>query len=308
MSKICTISTIKASLRETLMFVYYHLNVGVDQIIIFFDDPNDKAADYLQDFERVTCVRCDDFYWKQNGGTKSPAIEDRQVINNNNGLVMARDRGFQWAIFIDNDELVYTDSSLKDILSRINGDVIRFKIYEAVSEKEHYDSLFDTALFKTSARSIQIKAAMLLGCKRAFFEGRYFRGHMDSKVAVRVNADIIKMYIHGPQLSEKGIVERKTNKIKLLHYDCVGIDAWKSKRLGRLEKSSVKGLRGHIKKQQELFASALSRDGAALHHLYRENYIIPKFEQKILRLLNMLAYVHIDKKLFERPKEADICS
>lgn len=304
MNKVCTISTIKAPSRETIMFVNYHLNIGIDQVIIFFDDPHDPAVDHLKNYDRVTCMRCDDSYWKQNGGSRPLAIEDRQVINNNYGLEMVRRKGFQWAIFIDHDELVYSDKNLKSVLSRTNADVIRFKIYEAVSEKEHYDNIYNTALFKTSARSFQIRAAMLLGCKRAFFEDKYFRGHMDSKVAVRLSADIKKMCIHGPSLSENLFFEKKTRKIILLHFDCVGIDAWKAKRLGRLDKLSIKGLRGHIKRQQEIFAKALN-DGEELRRLYRENYIIPKYEQMILRMLNMLASVQIDKKLFAPPKWAD---
>lgn len=302
MNKVSTISTIKAPTPEIIMFVNYHLNIGIDRVIIFFDDPQDPAIDSLKDYDRVTCVRCDDSYWEQNGGSRPLPIEDRQVINNNNGLQMVRRESFQWAIFIDHDELVYSDSNLKCLLSRADADVIRFKIYEAVSEKEDYVNIYDTALFKVSARSFQIWAAMLLGCKRAFFEGKYFRGHMDSKVAIRLSADIKRMGIHGPQLHGNRILEKTVSDIMLLHFDCVGMDAWRKKRLGRLEISSIKGLRGHHKKQQEIFAQALQIGGEELSRLYRENYIVPKYEQIVLRMLNMLATVHINKKLFESPQ------
>ena len=41
------------------MFVNYHLNIGVDHIYLFFDDPTDAAADALARRARVTAVRCD---------------------------------------------------------------------------------------------------------------------------------------------------------------------------------------------------------------------------------------------------------
>jgi len=299
MNKVCTVSTIKAPVSETLMFVNYHLNIGIDQVIIFFDDPNDASAGYLKDYRRVTCVMCDDSYWQKNGGSRPLAIEDRQVINNNNGLEMARERSFQWAIFIDNDELVYPAGDLKLLLSGIKADVVRFTIYEAISEEEYYDNIFVPALFKRPARSLQIRAAMLLGCKRAFFEGKYFRGHIASKVAVRVNTEIKKVGIHGPASS--GVVEELTRQIMLLHYDCVGIDSWKTKWLGRMNVSAVKGLGSNRKRQLELFAKALHQDNTELRGLYRQVYLIPKYEQMILGMLNMLASVQLDKKLFEPP-------
>lgn len=301
MNKVCTISTIKAPLSETLMFVNYHLNIGVDEVFIFFDDPNDAAADYLKDYRGVTCVRCDDIYWEQYGGIRPLAIEERQIANNNNGLEMARKRDYQWAIFIDNDELVYPDGDLKAILSGFRVDVIRFTIYEAISEEEYYENIFVPALFKKPAGSLQMRVAMLLGCKQAFFEGKYFRGHLDSKVAIRVNADIRQMGIHGPASSGESVVEKTTCQVKLLHYDCIGIDSWKTKWLGRMSVSAVKGLGENRKRQLELFAKALHKDGEELRRLYKEVYLIPKYEQMILRMLNMFASVKIDKKLFSPP-------
>ena len=303
MNTICTISTIKAPLGETLMFVNYHLNIGIDQIIVFFDDPDDVAADCLKDYPAVTCVRCDDSYWKQYGGLRPAAIEDRQVVNNNNGLEMARSRGIQWAIFIDHDELVYPVGDLKNILSALRTDVIRFTIHEAISEEEHYDNIYVPTLFKKPAGPLQIRAAMLLGCRRAFFEGGYFRAHLDSKVAVRVNAEVRMMGIHGPSSAGDSVVEKTTTQVKLLHYDCVGIDSWKSKWLGRMNVSAVKGLRGRRKTQLDLFASAIRNDGEDLRRLYRQVYLIPKYEQAILRGLNMLTVVQIDGKYFEPPPQ-----
>jgi len=39
MTKVALISTVKGPTNEILMFVHYHLNSGLDEIILFFDDP-----------------------------------------------------------------------------------------------------------------------------------------------------------------------------------------------------------------------------------------------------------------------------
>jgi hypothetical protein len=297
--KVCIVATIRAPLRETLMFVSYHLNVGIDHIFIFFDDPQDQAISALEDNNAVTCVRCDESYWQENGGQRPTAVEARQCTNNSIGLIHARKADMDWAIFVDHDELLYTRKSIRLLLAEANADVVRFRLYEAVSERMHYENLYATSLFKTSARSVQIRLATMLGCRNAFFEGKYFRGHLDSKVAVSLKSGIKIMGIHGPAGLENSYTERTIKEILLLHFDCVGFEAWKAKGLKRIEPGSVTGLRGNRLRQQELFADALGRgDEEELKKMYREMFTIPRHEQRILRLLGMMTTVNIDPILF----------
>ena len=53
-NKICTVTTGKVSLRNTLDFVNYHLNIGIDHMYMFFDDPKDVAINILSKYEDVT--------------------------------------------------------------------------------------------------------------------------------------------------------------------------------------------------------------------------------------------------------------
>lgn len=282
------------------MFANYHLNVGVDRVFIFLDDPNDEAAAHLEQIDGVTCIRCNEEYWARNGGKRPEVLDERLVANINNGLAMAREQGFEWAIFIDNDELVFPEGRLKETLNQCGADVVRFTILEAVSEQERYEHIFAPSLFKKPARSIQVRLAMLLGCRRAFFEGRYFRGHQDSKVAVRTAADIKKMGVHRPIDAGAGVVEKTTRRIKLLHFDCVGMDSWKSKWLCRIDVSANTNVLGkNRKRQMEVFAEALGGNEEKLRELYGEIYVIPNYEQIVLRLLNMMTTIKVDGRLFE---------
>ena len=52
--KICTSTTLKTSLKSTLDFVNYHMNIGIDHMFLFFDDPKDEAIKILLDYPSVT--------------------------------------------------------------------------------------------------------------------------------------------------------------------------------------------------------------------------------------------------------------
>src|SRR5579863_8930815 len=146
--KVCIISTIRAPLRETMYFVNYHLNLGIDQIILFFDDPKDPAAEALSNYVRVRTIRCDSAYWAALRLEAPALVGQRQVMNVNYGMKLAGQIGFDWAIHIDGDELLMADGEIGNILAQQSVDVVRFAMKEAVSEKDRYDNVFEATLFK----------------------------------------------------------------------------------------------------------------------------------------------------------------
>ena len=204
--KVCLVSTIRSTVTETIYFVNYHLNIGIDEIILFFDNPDDEAFVHLKDYTRVRLTRCDSDYWRTKGVSRPATIEDRQECNANVGLRVAAEAGFQWIIHIDSDELIVPKDDLKMILSMYSADVLRFAIKEAVSERDHYDNIFQATLFKERARGekrFRSRLAMLFGCSGAFFEGEYFRAHAASKAAIRVSPKITHLNLHGPKLGRR---------------------------------------------------------------------------------------------------------
>ena len=54
MTKVAIISTVRAPLNELKMFINYHLNIGVDEIILFFDDPSHIDISPLGKYKNVT--------------------------------------------------------------------------------------------------------------------------------------------------------------------------------------------------------------------------------------------------------------
>jgi hypothetical protein len=146
--KICLIATARSTIHDVLHFVNYHLNIGIDKIILFFDDPNDPAIAPLENYAAVWAVKCDDAYWESRGAERPLTIEQRQEINVNAGLRLAQQNDFGWIIHIDSDELLFLKDDIKAILSRHRGDVVMFSMKEAVPDKDHFRHRFEPSLFK----------------------------------------------------------------------------------------------------------------------------------------------------------------
>jgi hypothetical protein len=237
-NKICIVTTIKAPILDTVRFVNYHRNIGVDEIFLFFDDPDDPAIECVEDYDGVTCFRCDSDHWKALGNPSRLLTGDRLTSNASFALALVRERGFSWIIHIDSDELILPDGDLKTLLAKSQSDVVRFAISEAVPEKLVYDSCFEPVLFRKlpSRPRKQKKRARRLGCGGAFVGGEYFRGHEASKTAVRVSANIDRLGIHGPQTKGQKLPVARTNEIRLLHFDSIGVASWKGKWTQRIDK------------------------------------------------------------------------
>ncbi len=65
--RVATATVLKTTPEQTFQFVSYHRHLGVDEIILFFDDPTDVAADALDGVEGVTVFRCDAAHWSEVG-------------------------------------------------------------------------------------------------------------------------------------------------------------------------------------------------------------------------------------------------
>ncbi|MFV8783034.1 glycosyltransferase family 2 protein [Microbulbifer sp. SA54] len=302
MNTVGIISTVKAPILQLHLFVNYHLNVGIDHIILFFDDPDDEGIDFFSKYTQVTAVRCSSDYWHKIIGKRPESIERRQTINVNHGAELLSLKKIDWLIHIDCDELLRTSQPIKQIIGRHKTDAIRFSLFEAVAEKETYDHIFLPSLFKKKPSKKQISMAKKLGCSNAIFEGEFLRGHMMSKSAVRIsNKTKGKHGIHGPKKSH-GLKLTNTDLIQLLHFDCVSIDDWKMKWDRRLDGTGLAlRMRDNRKKQMQLYESAKMEGGKALSSMFNKLHNIRRRERPILYILGMLKRIYINKKMFENP-------
>lgn len=301
MSKIAVISTVKSPPDELSKFVNYHLNIGIDNVILFFDDPKDEAVSMFETCPQVICIICSDGYWRRELGNKPDSIEARQIHNVNNGVKLAQDNGCGWIAHIDSDELIFNvGDSLVSQLEEFNADIVKMSVREAVADQKGNDHIFQSKWFKKPVPTEKIERAFKYGCKNAIFQGEYFRGHLDSKAFVKIGPKIKKYGIHYPMECDEGVLVKQTENIKLLHYDCVSFEAWNLKWSRRSDGSALaKKMRKNRNAQFQEFEQAKNKGHDQLQLLFRKMHIVSTKEKIILRLLGMLEKNIIHPKLFK---------
>lgn len=315
--KISIVTTLRAPLHTTQDFVHFHLNSGVDHIFLYFDDPNDPAIQCLQDEPRLTCIACDEAFWRSTPkyvlrGSIRPYDEaygamklvDRQLTNANHGLALARKKGGGWVAHIDSDELIFSTQELKLFLRRLPRTVneVRLAVREALATEVSKDRRFSEFIwFKRPTAGSRLRLAQALGCK-IIFEGEFFRGHTSSKCLIRADADVLSMGIHRPAFIDDSRCAVETAGHYLLHYDDLGLVNWKDKFGQRLDGAlAASTMRDNRLKQLRLFEQA--RDAQPSEHdnieeLYSDLYVAGSVELGILRVLGMLQRIDIPQSLF----------
>jgi Glycosyl transferase family 2 len=331
-TKVATVTTIKAPLNETLMFVNYHLNIGVSHMFLFFDDPNDVAIEAVANYEKVTSIKCDSKYWdnlslqpklidksKQNWTSLTSSVQleekteyfsnstyEKQLINANYAFNLAQQDGCDWLIHIDSDELIYVKQPLDVLLSKVgeNINVLVIEPSETVPEQDEHENFFEeVTLFKNKESLWQKYLAYFLGCKGVFQEGYYFRGHPYGKSAIRTNTDIQSVDIHYPIIAEgKKVKAKKFRQATLLHFDCCSFKTWKRKLIRRYEGTTTfPNMRSDRKKQLAKFAEVYeSGNNTQLRELYHQQYLLSNYERKALGMLGLLKRIQLDPKLFQK--------
>jgi hypothetical protein len=343
------VATVREPLEKLIHFVNYHLNVGIDHLYLFFDDPDDPAANRMTD-PRVTGTRCSSAYWKeqlqrlshgdlQSIRERSPelykhfmidlvqpkvTIETRQHINVAVALRYAKSHNVDWIFHVDGDELVYVpETSLKQELAKVHPstDFLVFGTLEAVPEREVYRNEFlETTLFRDVVRlrlplpmSMHTRCAnslakahafvrKLAGCRNAFFNGEYFRGHIIGKSIVRTSSDSLELGMHLPY-SSKPLTLRISNTGRILHYDCVTFEAWLEKWKRRFDGTGKASVMRKNRIQQGDDFLKLHRAGnmEELKKLYRELYFVPAREQWRLFSLGLLRRIQLSQSTFLTP-------
>jgi len=125
------VTTLREPRDKILRFVNYHLNVGIDHILLFLDEGEPPPA--LLGDPRVTVTRCDPEHWRQarrqleegplralrdcDGRRYRAALRQlggasldhqvKQYLNASLALGRARSLGLDWLFHVDGDELIH---------------------------------------------------------------------------------------------------------------------------------------------------------------------------------------------------------
>jgi len=186
-------------------FLRYHFSIGVSEIFLFFDDPEDDAISRANGYENLSVVPVDDaLRQRQRRGILYPELEShlesevmaRQMLNVETALEWAAERGLDWLIHIDIDELFFARQGLERFFSGIPEEVgiVNFYNYEAAPENLSYEDPFrDVTLFKRNP------AVLSLDRQRPYpdFNGKpHFLGYINGKSAVRVAPGALPSGVH----------------------------------------------------------------------------------------------------------------
>lgn len=319
-NKICSVSTIKSPLHETLRWVNYHLNIGIDHMFICFDDPKDKAIKKLKDNNKVTCIKCDEKHFKDliSPGEKVSDINIQKKLEFNAKFVfdLIKQQDYEWMFaHLDSDELLYVENGLKEFLSKINENtnVICLLPLDSVSEKDNYKNVFkEVTLFRNLGKIARFyypnkmllqKLIPLIKRNEGNLAGIYFKGHAAGKSIIRTNSQIERFQGHRPIAKEgETLVQEFPSDANILHFNACGFDIWKSKWLSKHQRDNPTQSMSPrtIKLYCEFIHVYKKNSEEELKKLYHsQSYISPSL--KIIFLsLGLLRNIKLDEKLFEK--------
>lgn len=88
-------------------FVAWHLALGASEMHLYFDRPDDPAADLVASLPEVRVTRCDPAYWQSLGKRRPDKHQLRQVLNARHAYnVMQAD----WLLHCDGDEFIWAEA------------------------------------------------------------------------------------------------------------------------------------------------------------------------------------------------------
>jgi hypothetical protein len=227
---------------------FYLINESIS-IIIFFDSVNESTLKRLDAMVlkngysgQVTFRVCDNAHWISLIGRQPANMPEKQHANLRLGAEIARRSGADWAISVDDDELIWPLSSLLEMLGRQDHrtDLLQLRSMEAVHSLYSAFSLkpFQAQFFRTSLDEKQYHKAMfdtnslVIRYRHRLtdrFRKRGFLAHTNGKCAFRLNSPIDIWRQHKPSSSKAELKIVQQDAAFILHFDAINFYYWHKK-------------------------------------------------------------------------------
>lgn len=318
MIKISTVTTLKASLEDTLYFVNYHLKLGIDHMFLFFHDPQDPAIEKLSTQNKLTIIPMGEKYYHQT--PYDPDENNFILIQRYNATKAYNDSReyYDWIIHIDADELIHSKNLKKELADLPHSvDIALMLSYEAVANKTKQSDLFSgTKYFKVNLRKqvlqtsilsenyiilnkkeIEVRASImekkmiitrLLGID--FSTRGFFQGHKLGKSAMRTQKNLTV----GPHLpTAKEMLKLVVLKnVKLLHFECTNYKVWYKK----METRTKHKFDTHSSKRMSVLKYFMKyvqeNNQNSLHLLYHRLYSLNSYQIFMLKLMGLIQRIN----------------
>lgn len=234
--KTAVVITVKNEARLLWQNILYHLGMGVNTIFVYFDHTTDHTAATIKDIKQVvtsTSVSAEKYkdkpYLKKFWIHAEEHHTARQCLNTYDALQQCKQKGFDWLISLDADELFSTGTggrqSLHDFfnIERTNNfDIIQLPTLEVINRKMAYQNIMaEETLFKKQknfkSKFDQLYRNIYNPYTEKHITTSYWLGHTMGKAAINVNKDVIPFNVHRYQFVD-GTKPKIHTAGNILHY------------------------------------------------------------------------------------------
>ena len=254
-----------------MAFVAHHLTLGADRIQLFFDDPDDPAADTLRQIDRVLVTRCTDAFWTKNGFPRAEKLQERQrrVLRR-----VYRSTNLDWMLHIDIDEYMQTKQPISALLERTPKDqpVVKAAPFESMYDPTLKDDLFTGRLFRGWVQDPDLRR-IVFGNLAPILTGGML-SHRQGKCFFRSGVEGLVPTVHNARLNGATTNEMPFHPdLTLLHFHANEPDQWVASAHSRARSGSYSF-------QPMLAEHILSLDQEQLYAFFQQvHHLLPETEQ-----------------------------
>lgn len=226
------VSTVRGDALDILRFAAYHLDLGVDRLYIYLDEPNPQAFEALDAHPKVDVCNCDDAYWGKRNRERPEKHQLRQTANSS---FTYRRCEQDWLAHIDLDEFLWPSEPISSLLGSVpeNYPSARVRPVEAIAEAK---DLYKAFIPIGPDREALIQD--LYPNYGAFVLGG-FLSHVQGKLFVRTGMRKISFRIHNLFQDKKPVHKKfELPQIDLCHRHAPDWDHWQAHYQFRMERGS----------------------------------------------------------------------
>jgi len=209
-----TVTTAKENPDQLRAFVAWHLGAGAQNIVIFFDDPDDPSAQIFAHMPQVTTIRCTQNHWNSFNVPRPSGIRKRQILNTKIAYETAQT---DWLVHIDIDELIYPDTPVSQILHTTPQHHIALRLrpmerlFRAQDLGQPYTEYFRHMDGKDAPEWLPKIYRHPEQMPHGFF------GHTGGKIFVRTGIHGLTLYPHNMLINNHPATIAEANAMHLLH-------------------------------------------------------------------------------------------
>lgn len=234
--KVAVVITVKNEARLLRQNILYHLGIGMENVFVYFDNTTDSTPNTIKDIDKVisnTSVSVEKYkdkpYLNKFLENLAEHHTARQCLNTYDALQNCKQKGIDWLLSIDADELFCTNNNGKQSLTDFfteeitqQYDIIQLPTKEVVNRKMKYQNVMaEETLFKKqknfTSKFDQIYRSIYNPYTNKYINTSYWLGHNMGKAAINVHSNSIPYNVHRYQLLNGSKPEVKTSG-GILHY------------------------------------------------------------------------------------------